>query len=1343
MRRRANLGPAAICRWSGPRQHRRPLGGKGGAYQNLDPVDQQWPDKGVSSRLTPSRLESNMLQWERVTSWQAFQSLVGLLVLHRDPWAFHSMVEGKDGAQDVISGDRATVYQASYTRRAEAAPSPVPKARRELDAIAKYKIVGHPRYEQWAPVKRWVLVRNVPGNASDWPDWDREIVPAFKTIGIEAELWSQSQLEERLLACPDLCDATFENKPRAFLTLGEALLGARRTDIPMPTLRGRDGLVVAIVDRLEPGGFVDVHGGLGIGTSRLAIAVAEQAVRAGRVQHAYLVNPMNLASDGGERLGLGRQAEVLVVLDNLGDDDDSVRAVRRLAELVAARGERWRVLVSRKTHHRRVARAIHDTTRRAGQPIVVLALTDRDVQTVFVEAVAKLDPSAALATREIEHAARAVARRAGGVPGWAVFAARTVVSGGALLQVALGLREGLQGVLADTQRDGRAVIAVLRHIALLGTLDLRCEVQRAWVCERAGRIDDIELRALIERLLADGLITRRASDQLCSISSRVLSDATLVEWLTRTTSAGGARLNDHAIQLAVWLATQLGELGERESPVLEPVLVSLAGVCHTASERSGVDEILVRAFADARRGTPTARSLARQMDLAKRVAFFLPRVALQLASFILRIRDDQDHDAPAPQVGGSRFPDIRDRVGRLLFAGGQGARSPEDQREVVRLFLVAMRREVAQEREMREQLRHHSLAPSRSFEDLVEQIDQVPHDYSSQIENEARKLIALPDPSPTDLALAEHVVAPIIATEGFAISWDRYTMHQTRYSCGPDTGRGRVRRNLLDELWRVLREEPDSRWRHFAWDTVRKARDDATPDANEETGSTGPLSRTEAVLAAQPHLGLAELVHARAMWSFFLRHGAEYPVHRGVAERCEHRFQAAVVQDPLARALLDEAAPREVLVRMCGEPAGATECLIALHGLAEALGDDGARRRARALARVVGESGKPEAVEVLRGFEQERWDGSARSLILELFRAALAAARFRGEEAVDAFWAGVDAALPARRLELRRHACEQFNPLGGGGSAADLRSLEPFLDQLAAVVPDHLQRMLGNLMVLPQTRDMIASVWSMMPDELHDRAFDALCEGVYSATQTAGLPATLELTAWLLEQLVVVAHPRTSYGEYDWHLHQIVSASGKLSVRWLRAFVEKRSARQRDGYTVVPYSFSFDHFVVATPHDALDLTKLFELAWNERGCHYNTPAWLFSLDQETRVLPALLAAQIATAHDHHALWEVGAWVAKYPDVTDDWRRLAALVCRACEHMEQEQREHAYAGLVRRQGVYTSVAGQLSPRAVGELREAKKRRDEETNDDLRAFRAWVVRDAERALELEQARIDEES
>ena len=68
---------------------------------------------------------------------------------------------GKDGGQDILSGDKQTVYQAKYIGD-ESATRAISEAKKEAAKIEEYKQFGHIRHNQWKDVRRcpWHSYRN-------------------------------------------------------------------------------------------------------------------------------------------------------------------------------------------------------------------------------------------------------------------------------------------------------------------------------------------------------------------------------------------------------------------------------------------------------------------------------------------------------------------------------------------------------------------------------------------------------------------------------------------------------------------------------------------------------------------------------------------------------------------------------------------------------------------------------------------------------------------------------------------------------------------------------------------------------------------------------------------------------------------------------------------------------------------------------------------------------------------------------------------------------------------------------------------------------------------------------
>ncbi len=214
--------------------------------------------------------------WGMIRSGGIFEGLVSALVFAEDATARLFGRRGKDGGQDVVSGDGLTVFQAKF-HAAELASDAFRDAAKEAKKIAKYRQTDHPRYQQWQGVTHWCLVTNAAFNPTDWQKWAAEIVPTFRAMNLEAACWSQTDLDVRLDKHPDVDRAYFENEARAVLSLPEA---EERAAIDAPflpravhaTLQGRHTDLAAVKDFLASDkSFLVISGPGGVGKSRLLI----------------------------------------------------------------------------------------------------------------------------------------------------------------------------------------------------------------------------------------------------------------------------------------------------------------------------------------------------------------------------------------------------------------------------------------------------------------------------------------------------------------------------------------------------------------------------------------------------------------------------------------------------------------------------------------------------------------------------------------------------------------------------------------------------------------------------------------------------------------------------------------------------------------------------------------------------------------------------------------------------------------------------------------------------------------------------------------------------------------
>jgi hypothetical protein len=148
--------------------------------------------------------------WGLITSGTTFEELVKTLIYFEDPRAKLFGRRGKDGGQDIRSGDGLRVFQAKHHQDGTAAKA-IADAKREVEKIHAYRQPGHERYEQWEGITDWRLVTNADFNPTDDMKWNTEVVPLFLRQNLKADYWARADLNARLDNHREVHRSFFEN----------------------------------------------------------------------------------------------------------------------------------------------------------------------------------------------------------------------------------------------------------------------------------------------------------------------------------------------------------------------------------------------------------------------------------------------------------------------------------------------------------------------------------------------------------------------------------------------------------------------------------------------------------------------------------------------------------------------------------------------------------------------------------------------------------------------------------------------------------------------------------------------------------------------------------------------------------------------------------------------------------------------------------------------------------------------------------------------------------------------------------------------------------------------------
>ena len=161
------------------------------------------------------------LNWGMIEGGGAFESLVYTLLYDEDSSVILFGRPGKDSGQDARTKDGTRVYQAKF-RNGMTMSTAIDLAKTELDTILKYRKTTHPNSKHWAHVTRWTLIANFAINPNDEAAWQRDVVPAFRQIGITADYWSLEKLEPEIINRPHLRDVFFNGNNRTLVCAREA-----------------------------------------------------------------------------------------------------------------------------------------------------------------------------------------------------------------------------------------------------------------------------------------------------------------------------------------------------------------------------------------------------------------------------------------------------------------------------------------------------------------------------------------------------------------------------------------------------------------------------------------------------------------------------------------------------------------------------------------------------------------------------------------------------------------------------------------------------------------------------------------------------------------------------------------------------------------------------------------------------------------------------------------------------------------------------------------------------------------------------------------------------------------
>ncbi len=1331
--------------------------------------------------------------WARIESGVTFEALATTIVWFEDPKAALFGRRGRDGGQDVRSGDGTLVYQAKHHEDGSAAKA-IADAKKEAAKIGRYRQPTHARHGQWAGVSNWRLVTNAAFNPTNRQTWDDEVVPLFKALGLAVDFWEQANLDALLDKHPEVHRSFFGGETRVFLSIPEArdaLLGDEpflvRSD--NGTFFGRQSELQAIQDFLDSDSlFLLVHGAGGIGKTRLMVEAGDIIASTGHWQVLW-ANVATMTMTGSWFAAIVPERPTLLLVDEPADE----KVLQLLSEQLrgrTARSARWKFAVAVRSPKDPVVRFLHGPrVRHKVAELALGALPQTDAESMCADLLASGALSSATAEWRTD-AARLVAERFARHPVWMTLAVHLLESHGDLSRVpatAEALADDyLQEIVSlHTATPSEVVRSLLRWAALIGPVDREDDSVVRVLAAGSGVEDVARTRRIVTELVTRRALTDRgARNRLIELKPDVLRDHVLLRWLAVQTGPSDDALEPSSDALSLVASVRSAGAAGNISKLGRSVLVSLART-ELLLSIAGTPVDLLDGFFEGVQGHLDGMSAPQRVAMAEvlvDIARFRPDDAVRLSA---ALRQSSVGPTTVEGLFGEQsvgHDDVVLELGWPVFHAAMGARSP-DHRQRVLDELCAL---ASAEAEIAERLPRGLPNDGKRAKDLIGRALHGGPEFWGDFEEQAKRTaIRLLRQSVEGGGLEEHaaplqsLITPALSLERRQTWSESFTVHIQTLVAMPGHPAWQTRIELRSELMSLVeRAETPVAVRRFLWGLLAEAHRSA--NQCRERGDDAfrselrhqlleDLTWAREVLSGRTE-ELEEVAAARDVWAWHHRFEKDGEI-KAAADALEDLYAANEVAgefEPLlsfhdyegqrtrmaakaaeiaASAKSDEI---QAFLRRGAQFLGSAEELTRLGGVAWALGEHAAGSPAVSdfvYESLAGNEPSPTtrfavtvAVRWLAELRQQQGSGAALELLNELV------AKCGSEQQVLNLVLTVYGRLPPLQ-GVGTVSGEEHNYVRGLKALFLRHDAGPGFIGCIAWALDH---------DWPGLRDLLSEVLDSLTDASLVPAVRVLVDAVYWSTREDGAPDGAEqLGFWLMSQIARVPFPDELGGNFDWHLKEVLGRVGRPGVAWLADTLTHRSAleaeRGYERYHAVGSQLRFSNHVepisLEGPVEAAtadSVRRFLSLATDRGTVGYHLPSILQDIDPEGHVVPDTVVAMLGAGLDKDGVWRLARTAAAYPVGVDPWRTIARVVVRKAIAAASKEEKNSLFGCLSDRGVrsWSGTPGEVPSVFIDAVESAKRTLSQEEDQDLREFWAWRLAIAEAELRDQEEHAKEE-
>ena len=1333
------------------------------------------------------------VNWGFISNGATFESLVHAIIFFEYPTANLFGRPGPDGAQDAISGDGETVFQAKFHRNGKVEDI-INDANKEFKKIEGYKKKDHSNFELWKNVKKWVLITNIKINPNDKKKWEQNVVSKFKSIGLDSSItWTGETVESLLYKHPEIQRAYFEGECRVFLSLREAhklLLDESPNSNSMDIeFLGRHKELQQAESFLN-GEFriLPVHGPGGIGKSRFLYEVARGFANQRQILWA---NVETMSSSSNWFDAIIPERETLVLIDEPREPD----LIRRIIEqLRSARSRKWKTIISVRSPKDHVLSVLRNSTSS-------MLAQELELQPIASTAAGKLafellkKGNFAISTDiEMKKLSSQIAKFYDEYPIWITIAVRLLEERKSLSKIPSDqftlAKEYLEEVILKQVRansvEPKKLLELIRWVALFKVINTEDQTLSEFLIRKSIEKESVSLqRILIDLSTRRFLINQGLRNRMFQIKPDVMRDYVLQEWLTipDPNNSGIRKISTEAEQLAdLFINGYEGKILPKLSQAIESVAL-LEFNCIDQGFFVYILNPFIQALRDLAQNGNT-RSQKFVANLLPHFSFARTRDAIEIIRAIRKNpKDPQEIDIVGWGKSTISFNHILTDLPWLLFITSKYVLNAHERRDV----LNEMRELIFKESEMPPDWQKNHFNDGKRASQLISRIITNDSEFSSSYVQEAEKTamdaiskLSLNSPlTPGEKTWIKSVVEPQIAIERMAFGeWEDYSLTIRKIIVHPNSKLGKIREKLRKSLQAIIAGElPTESNRILAWNLLSESHSSAnrallhTKDLDvqivKELNIDLQADLNWVLTCLDPvKFGITEFNAARKLWDWHIRFDSDKK--KDLADKCEEVYKhhsSAYLREIFQYENIPQSHSRAVeignhLLKQ-NQDTAIFDFLSEVDEFAKGRNEIG---QLSIIAKVLAESIDNSAIS---GFLKKAFTESDRSIFFQFatkimeFRLGI----LRKNESLPTLRSALDKVLSyPTDDEVKRQLLTSLyrfpHPkISGRLTEVDLEFIHSNQRLFAeSEFRSLIFAILGNFYFLDWTRftSLIEENWRGVPLSELGNCFCNLLSSVgymSMAINDSKPKFSKSQMRWLLDQMLRV--PDIDKIRRSKHyLLNLLKLSGTMPLSWLNQAINNRlryfEKNKNEDVKIQMLSSQLRLSTLVTPIDSIasenprmrnEVEKLLGFAAHGDLIGYLIPRYLVDVDPEGLVAPGIIAYKIDGIKDFSDLSTLLIWTSfggDYKDKKSAWGKIAVAGCRAAEKLSEKEKKRVFRSLVRKSSVEIrrGPIGKLDLWYEEQVEKAKDLLAEEDNEELVHFRKWQLKLAE--LELEEAK-----